>query len=199
MYKTLIITGILLLAISLLLGACGTSPTLAPIPALVPTTTSIYYDDGKLDSFASQGFGWGYSVSFSPPKVPFTIDKVKLVATLSGNNSAEDIALLEIWDENLDVIYSHELPAAEFSLEGGWITVEPNIKVTGNFRVVFYTKGNKSGGPFSGIAIGFDSSSKNEHSEIVRTGGLLAGWPPAMEKTKPQATTQWMIRVTGTY
>ena len=152
----------------------------------------LIYDDGKPDGFGSQGPGWGYSVRFSPPATPFTISKVKLVAGLRGTEYADQKASLEIWDENLEVLYSREMLATEFSPEIGWVTVDTNITVDGDFRVVFFTNW---GGQEGSIIIGYDSSSKNKHSEVVRTGGLLADWPPPMEETKPEATTNLMLRV----
>ena len=197
MRKTLIIIGVLLIAALLVLEACTRAP--APpseeVPAPSPKAVELKYDDGKPGRFTSQGPGGGYSVHFSPPATPFTINKVKLIARLYGTEYADRKASLEIWDENFELLYSREMPTTEFSTEGGWVTVETNITVDGDFRVVFFTN---SGGQAGGISIGYDSSGENKHSEVVRTGGLLTDWHPAMERTKPSATTKWMIRVIGT-
>jgi len=154
------------------------------------------YDAGEIKTLTSQGPGWGYSVHFSPPATPFTISKVKVLARLYGTEYADQVALLEIWDEDFDVLYSHEMPAIELSEPARWRTIETNITVDGDFRVVFFTN---SGGQEGGISIGYDLSG-NKASEVVRTGGLLADWPPVWEtgsSPKPKDKTNWMIRVVG--
>ena len=152
------------------------------------------YDSGAVVAFCSQGPGWGYAVRFSPPATPFTISKVKLIAGLYGTEYTDKKATLEIWGQDFEMLYSHDMPAKEFTDEGGWVPVETNVKVDGDFRVVFFTN---SGGEEGGIKIGYDLSG-NKASEVTRTGGTIAGWPEQWEN-RPKDKTNWMIRVVGTY
>ena len=93
------------------------------------------------------------------------------------------------------------MPAIEFSEVPRWVTIETNIVVDGDFRVVFFPN---SGGQEGGISMGYDLSG-NKASEVAKTGGLLADWPPVWETgvsskiaPKPKDKTNWMIRVVGT-
>ena len=161
-----------------------------------PKEVELKYDAGEIKTLTSQGPGWGYSVHFSPPATPFTISKVKVLLRLYGTEYADRVALLEIWDEDFDVLYSRKIPAIGLSEPARWRTIETNIAVDGDFRVVFFTN---SGGQEGGISIGYDLSG-NKASEVVRTGGLLADWPPVWEtgsNPKPKDKTNWMIRVVG--
>jgi len=164
------------------------------VPEPTPEEVELKYDAGEIKLSTAQGPGWGYSVHFSPPATPFTISQIKVLVRLYGTEYADRVASLEIWDENFDVLYSREMPATEFSPEGDWVTVETNITIDGDFRVVFFTN---SGGQEGGISIGYDLSG-NKASEVVRDDGTIADWPPQMEAAKPKDKTNWMIRVVGT-
>jgi len=175
-------------------------------PAAIPSSTEekpaaeeveLKYDAGEIETLTSQGPGWGYSVHFSPPATPFTISKVKVLARLYGTGYADRVALLEIWDEGFDVLYSREMSATEFSEAPRWVTIETNIAVDGDFRVVFFTN---SGGQEGGISIGYDLSG-NKASEVAKADGTYVGWIPQWESgpsPKPEDKTNWMIRVVGT-
>ena len=165
---------------------------------LVAKKVELKYDAGEIKILTSQRPGWGYSVHFSPPATPFTISKVKVLARLYGAGCADCVASLEIWNEDFDVLYSGEMPATEFSEAPRWVTVETNIVVDGDFRVVFFPN---SGGQEGGISMGYDLSG-NKASEVAQTGGLLADWPTVWEAgsaPRPKDETNWMIRVIGTH
>jgi len=98
--------------------------------------------------------GWGYSVYFSPPAIPFTIVEVKVLARLR-TGYLRDKPSVEIWDKDFNVLCACKKPAIEFSPEVEWATFDiPDITVDGDFRVVFFTNGGnvKEGG----VAIGYD-------------------------------------------
>jgi len=155
-------------------------------------------DDGNADGFSSQGWPYGYSVRFSPPTTPFTISSVKVMAKLYGTEHAGRKALLEIWNQDFEVLFSCEIPAMEFTLAGGWVTVETNITADDDFRVVFFTGGAPSEG---GIAIGGDKDGVNRGSELVTSEHTVQKWFSHWEKTGPggwpEGVTNWMIRVEG--
>lgn len=164
---------------------------------LIVKEVELKYDDGKADGFCSQGPGWGYSVHFSPSATPFVISKVRVMAGLCGTGYAGQKALLEIWSQDFDILYSREMPTAEFSRERDWVTVETDITVDGDFRVVFFT----SGGPKGGICVGYDLSGINKGSEVAKAGGTIVDWIEVWETgpgARPRETTNWMIRVVGT-
>ena len=176
-------------------------PTPAPEPAPTPSPKEVElkYDDGNADGFCAQAPGWGYSVHFSPPTTPFTISKVRIMARLYGTEYADQIALLEIWGQDFDILYSCEMPAAKFNQSGDWATVETNITVDGDFRVVFFTNSSQQEG---GISIGCDLSGINSASEVARVGGTIVDWIESWETgphPRPRETTNWMIQAVGTF
>jgi len=157
------------------------------------------YDSGTGFVGSTSGPGWGYSVHFSPPTIPFTIVEVKVFARLRTGYQ-RDTASVEIWNQDFDVLYSGQKPATEFSPEQEWVTIDiPNITVDGDFRVVFFTNGMnvKEGG----VAIGYDLSG-NKGSELAKSGGRPTSWLEAWERPGPgglpEARTNWMVRVVGT-
>jgi len=183
--------------INWMIRATGTA-MLPAVPKPSPKEVKLKYDSGQIEATTSQSPGWGYSVHFSPPAIPFTISEVKIMAGLYSREYADIVALLEIWDEDFDVLYSREIPATELSNVERWVTIETNITVNSDFRVVFFPN---SGGDEGGIAIGYDLSG-NKASEVVKAGGTYVGWIPQWESgshPKPRETTNWMMRVTGTY
>ena len=163
-----------------------------PVPAV--EEVELKYDDGEADGFTG---GTGCSVRFSPPATPFTITRVKVMAELRGTEYADRVALLQIWNQAFVVLYSHEMPATEFTpftpgME--WVTVETNITVDGDFRVVFFTRGYKEGG----ISIGGDTDGVNRGSELVTLDRTIRKWPAPLREMWPEEATNWMIRVEGT-
>jgi len=163
---------------------------------LVVKEVELKYDDGiGTGGTSGSGPGWGYSVHFSPPAIPFTIVKVKVFAMLR-TGYVLDTTSVEIWDKDFNVLYSGRKPATEFSPNLDWVTIDvPNITVDGDFRVVFFTNGgNLQAG---GVGVGYDLNG-NKASEVAKADGTIAEWPAPMERTRPRERTNWMIRVVGT-
>ncbi len=167
------------------IGVGGLSSTL-----VVVEEVELKYDDGTSDGSCSAG-GWGFLVHFLPPAIPFTINEVNLFTDLRGSGYEEQVTKVEIRDRNFNVVYSVFKPAAEFSSEVGWVTIDiPQITVTDEFYVVFYTDSRAYGG----VYIHYDSGVVNEHSEMV-LGGEVTDW---IWEQIPKETANWMIRVIGT-
>jgi len=161
---------------------------------LIAKEIELKYDDGDADGFSSTG-PQGYSVHFSSPATPFTITKVKIMAGLYGKEHIGRKALLQIWNQAFGVLWSREMPAAEFTDEGEWVTVETNVTVDGDFRVVFFTGGAPKEG---GIKIGADTDIVNKGSEVVLPDRTIRQWPSNPVWKWPEDATNWMIRVVGT-
>jgi len=162
---------------------------------IVREMLELKHDDGRgMGATSSSGPGWGYSVRFSPSTIPFTIFKVKVFARLRSGYVL-DTTSLEIWDRHLNVLYSTEKPAIEYSSELEWVIIDiPNITVNDDFRVVFFTNGEDL--QAGGVGIGYDLSG-NKGSEMARANGTIGEWPAPMEATRPRDSTNWMIRVVG--
>jgi len=170
------------------------SSTLVVKEELVAKVVELRYDDGIADGFCAQSPRNGYSVHFMPPATPFTITKVRVTTMLRGTQYAGQKGRLEIWSQDFDVLFSRDIPAEECK---GWVTIETEVMVGGDFRVVFFTNADPDL-PEHGISIGYDLSSENKGSEIVKPGGIIVKWPQAIEETRPERNTNWMIRVIGT-
>lgn len=159
------------------------------------------HDDGQATGYRSQGPGWGYSVLFQPSSMPFTITKVHLmIGGYAGSENTDAKGTYEIWDENLDLLWSADIAAADLPESPTWMTfniTSLGIKVNGNFRVVFFPNGSEASG---GCVIGYDTGETNYGSEVAKTGGILEDWIAAWEEGEypmMEATTNWMIRAEG--
>lgn len=157
------------------------------------------YDDGiDAHGVSTSGRRWGYSVHFSPPTIPFTITEVKVLTRLR-TGYLHDKPYVEIWDKDFKILYSREKRATLFHPEVEWASFNiPNIIVDGDFRVVFFQDaGNVKEG---GVGICNDLSG-NKGSEVARSGGKITEWLEFWENPgpwgKPEARTNWMIRVVG--
>lgn len=148
------------------------------------------YDDGRRDGDYAIGGPRGYLVQFSAPSKSFTINKVRMFGWLYGTGYEKRTFEIEIWDENLETIYSVSHPHTDFYPYPEWVDVEiPNIVVSGDFYIFLCTNTPAEGG----IKICFDSSIKNEHSEVTMNWEKV-DWYLKVPKEK----VNWMIRVVGT-
>ena len=180
MRKTQVI-GTLLLAILLVLGACA--PT--------PKEVELSYDDGQPDNYHAIGRtpGTGHLVHFSPPTTPFTITKVKIYGKLYGTGYENLTFVVQIQDRELKEMHRESYPHTRFTPTGGWCELDiPKIKAEGDFYIHVFTHSPREGG----VNIGYDSSVKNEHSEMTRD------WKIEWWSQLPKETVNWMIRVIGT-
>ncbi len=172
------ITGILIVTVLLFLGAC------APIKEM-----QLKYDDGFLDGFHASR-GWGYLVQFSPPSTPFTITKVEIFGNLYGTGYENQSFIVEVWDMELGEIHSMSYPHTEFSHTPGWVKIDiTDVVVSGSFYIHLVTDSPREGG----VQIAYDSSVKNEHSEMTKNWKITEDWPESVTKEE----VNWMIRVIG--
>jgi len=147
------------------------------------------YDDGRPDGFmAIGGVGNGRLVQFSPPATPFTITKVKIFGNLYGIGYENLKFDVQIWDKDLKEIHSASYPHTKFSISPGWVVIDITDVVVGDtFYVLAITNSPREGG----VTTGYDSSVKNEHSEVTKS--YKVDWWISL----PKETTNWMIRVAG--
>jgi hypothetical protein len=173
------------------IGIGGLSSSLTVKPKLVAIEVRLKYDDGTSDGTASAG-GYAFRVHFSPPATPFTITGITVFTNLYGSGYEEQKTEVDILGQDLTLLFSFQKPATEFSLSPGWVTIEvPSIIVNSDFYVDFCTNSRSYGG----VNIHYDSSTTNEHSEFIILSSGKATWLWKF----PKDTTNWMIRVVGTY
>ena len=167
------------------------TPTPTPTPTPSPKEVELKYDDGRPDK--SLAFrGWGSLVRFSPPPMPFTITRVRIFGNLYGSGYENLTFDVQIWDKELKEIYSASHAHTTFKLSADWVEIAiPNVVASGDFYVHFVPNSPREGG----VSIGYDSSVKNEHSEMTQNRKIV-DWPVQFG-TKEQVN--WMIRVVGTY
>ncbi|MFC1903381.1 transglutaminase-like domain-containing protein [Chloroflexota bacterium] len=180
------------------------TPTPAPSPTITPPTTptpitsppptlvetELKYDDGADEGTCSTGSHLGFLVQFTSPATSFVIDKVKVFASLKGDDYENQTTWFEIWDKNNSVLHKWQVPAIKFSAKPAWTTTEvPDIIVDEDFSIVFYPCSTKE----AGVYLHFDSSQANKYSETAEPGGRIADWIWNFPKEK----TNWMIRVEG--
>ena len=171
--------------VSLLIGACA-----KPAPEPTPKEVELNYDDDQPDNYQAIGRtpGTGYLVHFSPPTTPFTITKVKIYGNLYGTGYENLTFVVQIQDMELKEIHRESYPHTRFSFTGGWLELDiPKINVEDDFYIHVFTHSPREGG----VTIGYDSSVKNEHSEMTRD------WKIEWWSRLPKETVNWMIRIIG--
>jgi hypothetical protein len=173
------------------IGVDGLTSSLTVEPKLVAKEVELKYDDDTSDGVASAG-GYGFRVHFSPPVTPFTITEIKIFASLYGSGYEEQQTEVDILNQDLTPLFYIQKPAAEFSFMATWVPFEvPSVVVNNDFYVVFLTNSRAYGG----VYIYYDSSTTNQHSEYILSSGEITPWVWGF----PKDTTNWMIRVVGTY
>lgn len=189
--KTVWLVATCFIVSTLVLAACGQAPATTP-PTTTPTPKEVElkYDDGFPDDSQAMR-GWGYLVQFSPPPTPFTITKVRIYGKLYGTGYENLTFTVQIWDKDSKEIHSASYPHTKFSVNSGWVEIDiPNIAVNYNFYVHVVPGSPREGG----ITIYYDSSVKNEHSELTNEWKVIDWSSPFPTKE----TVNWMIRVVGT-
>jgi hypothetical protein len=157
-----------------------------------PITVELAYDTGNPTSSVALGNqGHGYLVRFSAPGTPFTINRVRVYGNLYGTGYEDKQFVLRITNTALEPILDNSYSCSLFSRTPSWIDIIiPDLFINGDFGIEVFTNSLGTGG----IAIFYDSSVANQHS------GEIQDW--AKEEWKlaiPRGTTNWMIRVVGTY
>ncbi len=183
-------------------GIDGLTSSLTVKQKLVTKEVELKYDDGE----ARESIPWfgGNIVDFSPPATPFTIKTIRIAGGLFATDLEEETFDLEIWDRNLQVLYSATYPYTEFPAGAtAWVEFEvPDIEVADKFYVHI---GLYTDIPSPGLHIGADDSIVNEHSDVtIRTEeGVtfrLAAWPYSTDYWfGDKSKVNWMVRVVGTY
>ena len=117
---------------------------------LPPGQLELKYDDGtpEIEMHADSG---GFLVHFSPPGVPFVVEKVRVYgATLPSNRTQFEV---QIWDERRNVVYSASYPLSIF----------PGVRVESGFLVHVFAES----APRTGLLVGIDDSTWNLHSDLT--------------------------------
>lgn len=185
--------------------------SLAPPSPETPTTKEkpvleeieLKYDDGVVDNVFLAGPDGGHIIQFSPPTVPFYVKEIKIFGVLMGTGWEGRDFEVQIWDKSQRVLWSGNYPFTLFPTATttpqdwrttiGWVELEvSNLEVNGEFCIHVWTNYSVRHPQPSGIAIGADLSSDNEHSD--GTLGYQIEWPYPLSKDK----VNWMIRVVGT-
>jgi len=168
------------------------------------------HDDGEVDAHASLG-PLGHAVFFSNDG-KLNIYGINICGARYDDASREfDI---EIWDNNLKMLYSTSYDYADFFPDTYsppedsdllWVTIDiPDIEVNGNFYVTIFTysgppswvKGEYGPHPLNGgIEIGRDSDTKSGNSFVVdKNPNRIVDWETLTWNIR-QDDTDWMMRV----
>ena len=152
-----------------------------------PTAIELRYDDGEPDGKQGVGGpGYGFLVEFLPPSAPSSINKVRISGELVGSGYENRTFDVLIWDKARNELYKASFPHTKFP-SSGWAEIDiPKVVVNDNFSVVVITNTPRD----SGVYLHYDSSVKNEHSDLVQDWEAK-GWYLGVPKEK----TNWMIRV----
>jgi len=155
----------------------------------------IKHDDGGIDlvSYFVGEDDPGHAVLFSPPKKPWTLDKVRIYGAYANISTLPvyyGVFTLEIWDNDYNLLYKlTDYSQAYFNTTFGWTEIDiPDININGDFYVCIFERAS--------IDIGVDIDNPAMKSYVVQRG------PNRMENAmyKEDATEKplnWMIRAGG--
>ncbi|MBL7208997.1 MAG: hypothetical protein ISS52_02755 [Dehalococcoidia bacterium] len=177
-------------------------------PVFVAKEIELKYDD----AWAEGSLAWigGYLVDFSPPTVPFVIDKICICGCLYGNGLEDFNFEMEIWDKNQSILYTATYPVNKFGICPPSSLVElevPGIEVMDTFYVHIWRGICKGRTSPDGLLICVDDTPVNEHSQATirtheGTNTILDYWPYSRSHPNEwfgdKSKVNWMIRVVGT-
>lgn len=174
------------------------------IPYAVPREVELKYDDGTAEDTVSSSRG-GYLVGFSPPSIPFVVNKIRMYGEAYSSERTE--FELQIWDQEQKALFSATYPFTLFppAAKGrGWVEVlVPEIEVKTDFFIHLYTGTGRQGGQ-DGVQLGADNSTRNRHSSLTTltsegTYKIRDGWGNYMQSMwfADKNKVTWMIRVVG--
>jgi hypothetical protein len=178
---------------------------------------TIQYDSGiAYGELLSVAGDYGHIVHFSPPAVPFEIQKIQLYVEALVPNDSEytgRFVTVRIWDSDRN----RQLWSADFPWRDFWNTVGtfwkeidvPNVSADGDFYVEVVTHSNQFQGEIvawpwgsevrPAIFVGYNLPNTYESSSVslteTRSGISLMG-QPVQVPVKYQGLN-WLIRVTG--
>ena len=194
--------------IAVVVGVIGWRIQQTSTPSVVPTEVELKYDDGTPESFTSSSRG-GYLVSFTPPSIPFAINKIRMCGMTFGSGWEDTEFEVQIWDKEQKVLYSASYPFTLFpaGVSGWqlreaptWVEVSvPDIEVKTDFSIHLYT----GTGKLEGVQLGNDDSARSEQSDltILTPEGIFKirdTWPyPSNMWFADKSKVNWMIRVIG--
>jgi hypothetical protein len=177
----------------------------------------IQYDLGNTSAeLLSVAGDYGHIVHFSPPAIPFKIQKIELfVSALVAKDSefTGRFVTVRIWDSGRNrQLWSVDLPWRYFWNDVGsfWKEIDvPNVSADGDFYVEIVTHSNQFQGEMvawpwgsevrPAIFVGYDLPSPYESSAVsstvTRSGISLMGQP--VEVPVKYQGLNWLIRVDG--
>jgi hypothetical protein len=177
----------------------------------------IQYDLGNTaGELLSVAGDYGHIVHFSPPAIPFKIQKIELYMQTSVANDSEftgRFVTVRIWDSGRNQqLWSKDFPWRDFWNETGsfWKEIAvPNVSAPGDFYVEFVTHSNQFQGQMlawpwgsevrPAIFVGYDLPNPYVGSAVssteTRSGISLMGQP--VEVPVKYQGLNWLIRVDG--
>ena len=157
---------------------------------------------------------YGHMVSFTPPAVPFKIQKIFIngEARIKDKNEWDNKHVtVRIWDDNYNMLWSADLPWRLFRYPGDWNEIiVPNLRVKGNFNVELVThSGEKniqtieidySDDPTdAGIYISWDRPQTylSSPTTIAETPSVISNMGKPVDVPSVYQGLNWYIRVIG--
>jgi hypothetical protein len=166
------------------------------ISSLGTDESELYYDDGEMN-FSLSFIWWydpGHAVLFSPPKKPWTLDKVRIYgeyANLSALPEYYGIFALEIWDSDYNLLYKlTDYSQAYFANTGKWTEIDlPDQDLSDDFYVCFFERGS--------VFVGVDSDNPAKKSFLVMRGPNAMDNAVYTDENGAEKPFNWMIRAVG--
>jgi hypothetical protein len=146
------------------------------------------YDDGVPEEGMWINSNRGHAVLFTPPTSVWTLSKIAISGRLNPE-SDQNIIVLEIWDKNLNLLYSRtDNPKSYFGDKLAWAEIDiPDLNLSDDFLVCLFE--------FSSVYVGCDiSNTSSGRSFIVsRNPNRIDIW----NLLYPRNTTDWSIVAVG--
>jgi len=168
---------------------------LLSLKGVAAAVVELMHDTGRPTGHFNLAVPYGHLISFSPPKTPWFIERIRIYGFQYGQTEKAEF-VLEIWASNRSVLLSRPYPYSAFKTLETWIGILiPNIVVRDSFFVAVYTGST----PERGIFIASDNSTINRNSDIVSGKRILTDWNEIKWRTPPpkRERVNWMIRVVG--
>ena len=157
---------------------------------------------------------YGHMVCFTPPAVPFKIQKILIngESRVKDKNEWDDkYVTVRILDDNYKILWSADLPWRLFRYPGDWNEIDvPNLRVNGNFNVELVThSGEQNAETFQidysddpadhGIYISWDRPQTYLASptSIAETPSVISYMGRPVDVPSTYQGLNWFIRVVG--
>jgi len=151
-------------------------------------TALLRYDDGVPEDGMWIDSSKGHGVLFTTPASNWTLSKVAISGMLNPD-SDQDLFVLEIWDENLNLLYNKaDNPKSYFGDELAWAEIDvPDVTLSGNFFICIFE--------FSSVYVGADLSNVSSGRSVVvsRNPNKIDSW----DLSYPRNETDWSILALG--